>query len=87
MLHGEDRTARAGEKEKKFILNIFLSEIYYTEMYNVMYYTVHTTLFFRKMHFAICTGWQLGGDIALHGEDRTARAGRKKLKFIILIIL
>ena len=62
------------EKEKKFILNIFLSEIYYTEMYNVMYYTVLTTLFFRKMHFAICTGWQLGGDIALHGEDRTARA-------------
>ena len=39
VLHGEDRTARAGEKEKKFILNIFLSEIYYTEMYNVMYYT------------------------------------------------
>ena len=36
---------------------------------DIVYYT-----FLRQMHSAISTGWQLGGDIALQGEDRTARA-------------
>ena len=66
-LHSEDRTARAGKTE----INLFLLKCFTEIAYAICtwYYTVYCALFCIMQ----CTE-DGKGDIALHGEDRTARA-------------